>query len=335
LLSPSTHRARPAGYLRRIQAHRLMAASVAMATAVALLSSAESSVATRSSSRMAGKSLVDSVSTGNAALSKHRIILGAVGNRGGLANRIHHRLAHHTYRDFSQAVPGGRMVTAGSTLTWRRVANMSPGSQIHQDVVRWAHVLGRRAGPTLFAFSHEPEISSKIVKGNAVDFKRAFRKVVTVMRTHGARSVRFTWQMTGWSFRVNPSSRMRAQKWYPGDRWVNVVGPDEYNWFTCGEGVGNWVSLGAMARPALHFAMRHHKLLAIPEFASLRNPRRANWVRSAHEFLARNRNHVMAAFYFQHAPTNPANRDCSWKLNRLTEYRALRTMARHNTVFRS
>ena len=101
------------------------------------------------------------------------------------------------------------------------------------------------------------------------------------MRAHGATNLRYTWQMTGWSFRTSRSDRIAAWRWYPGDRYVKVVGPDEYNWFTCGEGQGNWVSLGKLARPALRFAAVHHKKLAIPEFASYKSgDRRARWVRS-------------------------------------------------------
>jgi hypothetical protein len=264
-----------------------------------------------------------------------RVILGAVGSVGGLARDIHHRLARHYYRVFSQDVPrGGRMITANSSTRWAAVARMRPGSRIYADVARWGRTLARRNRMTLFAYSHEPEITSKRYLGTPLQFKRAFRKVVQVMRAHGATNVRYTWQMTGWSFRVNPASRMRAGRWYPGDRWVDVVGPDEYNWFTCGEGARRWVSLGEMARPALRFAAAHHKKLAIPEFASVRNARRARWVRSGHAFLANNRARVVAAFYFQHPPTNPANRDCRWKLTRQTEFRAFGRMAHREVVFR-
>ena len=265
-----------------------------------------------------------------------RVILGAVGAIGPLARDIRHRLAHHYYRDFREDVPrGGRMITVNSSTRWAAVARMRPGTRLYADVARWGRVLSHRHKTTLFAYSHEPEVGSKRHLGNATSFKRAFRKVVQVMRAHGATNLRYTWQMTGWSFRTSRSDRIAAWRWYPGDRYVNVVGPDEYNWFTCGEGQGNWVSLGKLARPALRFAAVHHKKLAIPEFASYKSgDRRARWVRSAHAFIRNHRDRVIAVFYFQQHPTNRANRDCRWKLNRASEFRAYGRMARHDRLFR-
>jgi hypothetical protein len=270
-------------------------------------------------------------STGPAGTSQ--ILLGADGDAESLSTEISQPLARHLYRDFSQDVPVADMLTAGASgLTWSQVAAMQPGSSIYQDVVRWANVLKTRPGHPLFSFSHEPEQSSRTGLGDADDFKRAFRKVVTVMRDNGATNVRYTWHMTGWSFRADPTSREAAWKWYPGDAYVDVVGPDEYNWYTCGEGLGRWLSLGELVAPALAFARDHGKTLALPEFASYTDSRRATWIQDAHNYLASNRDTIVAAFYFQYHPTNPANQDCVWALNRESEYDAFGAMAQ-STAF--
>jgi beta-mannanase len=221
------------------------------------------------------------------------------------------------------------MLTVGSGgYTWRQVANMQPGTQLYNNVVRWANTLRDRGGSPLLSYSHEPEQSSRSGLGGAEDFKDAFRKVVSVMRAHGATNVRYTWHMTGWSFRASPSSSSYAAKWYPGDAYVDIVGPDEYNWFTCGEGMGKWLQLGELVQPAIDFAKAHGKKLAIPEFASYIDGRRTDWIQQAHQFLEANRGTVVAAFYFQYHPTNKANSDCVWALQRDSEYNAFETMVR-------
>ncbi|MEP6666051.1 MAG: glycosyl hydrolase [Nocardioidaceae bacterium] len=257
-----------------------------------------------------------------------QILIGALGDAAGLSSEISHPLAEHRYADFGQEVPDNEMVTASSSMTWSQVAAMQPGSQLYQDVVRWATVLKNRPGTPLFSYSHEPEQGSRMGLGDAGDFVRAFRKVVTVMRAHGATNVLYTWQMTGWAFKASPNSREAAAHWYPGDAYVDVVGPDEYNWSTCGEGSGEWISLGDLVSPALTFAADHGTRLALPEFASFTDGRRAAWIRSAQDYLESNKGRIVAAFYFNRGPTNPANMDCKWALNQDREYNAFGQMVR-------
>jgi beta-mannanase len=252
-----------------------------------------------------------------------------------MESRIGHTLARHVYADFGSGVGDYEFYTVGSGgYTWRQVANMQPGSSLYNNVVRWAQALRDKGGRPYFAYSHEPTQSSRTGLGGAEDFKDAFRKVVSVMRSHGATNVQYTWQMVGWSFAANPDDRIAAAKWYPGDAAVDVVGPDEYNWYTCGEGRGKWVQLGDLVNPALAFARNHGKKLALPEFASYTDARRDDWLRSAHSYFEANSDTVTAVFYFHRAPTNKANMDCVWGLQTQSEFDAYAAMAR-DTAFRT
>ncbi|MEP6666050.1 MAG: glycosyl hydrolase [Nocardioidaceae bacterium] len=262
------------------------------------------------------------------------VYLGADGNIGALARNISHPLAKHKYTQFSSQVPRGRMITVGAPGVWSQVANMQRGSALYADVVRWAHGLKSRHQKTMLAFQHEPETAGNISKGSAESFKRAFRRVVTVFRAQGVKNVLFTWQMTAWSFRTSPTDRIYAGKWYPGNKYVNVVGADAYNWNTCGEGRGRQVPLRVLAQPVAAFARAHHKKAALPEFASNSNVRRASWIRHAHSYLARHDHRWIAAFYFQRGPTNKANSDCRWALTRSKEFTAYGNMARDTAHFR-
>ncbi len=264
-----------------------------------------------------------------------KVLIGSLGDAEKLSDEVNKSLPEHRYADFNGAPPDKAMITASSSLSWRQVAAMQPGSDIYQDVVRWATVLKERGGTPLFSYSHEPEQDSRRGLGGPADFVQAFRKVVTVMRAHGATNVLYTWQMTGYAFKAPEGSRQHAPDWYPGDAWVDVVGPDEYNWYTCGEGAGRWVSLGELVQPALDFAAEHNKKVALPEFASYTDFKRASWIDEAHQFLESNSDRIIAAFYFNRGPTNPENMDCVWELTKDAEYDAFGRMVHDSEDFRS
>jgi hypothetical protein len=263
------------------------------------------------------------------------ILLGAVGDVGALSKSIGAPLATHAYGYFNQSVPQGRMISVKASGTWAQTAAASPGSPLYNDIVRWANTIKARPGRTMLAFNHEPEASGNTSRGTSQDFIRAWRRVVDIFRKQGVTNVDFTLQMTDWSYRTSVTDPRHVSKWYPGDAYVDVVGADAYNWYTCGHGKGRWVELKTLTDPVISFARTHRKKASLPEFASFTNSRRADWVRNAHQYLAANRDIVVAAFYFQHPPTNGANSDCVWKLNTSAEYKAYGDMARNTSVFRS
>jgi Glycosyl hydrolase family 26 len=256
------------------------------------------------------------------------IYLGAVGEVDQLARQTGSPLAVHAYARFHQPVPTGRMITVKADATWRQVAAAAPGSALHSDIVRWARTIRSRPGPVFVAYHHEPEASGNTRYGGPADFIAAYRRVVSLFRQQGVTNVRFTWQMTDWSFRVSSRDPRHAARWYPGDGYVDVVGADAFNWFDCGEGQGRWMPLAALVDPALDFARAHGKQASLPEFGADPHPLRAQWLADAHDYFVANRDVVWAAFYFNRGPTNPANSDCAWTLNRAAEHAAYGDMAR-------
>jgi hypothetical protein len=260
--------------------------------------------------------------------------LGAVGEVATLSNNINAPLGVHAYGHFQSNVPTGRMISVKAEGSWDKVAAAAPGSQLYNDIVRWANTIKGRSGRVMLAYNHEPEASGNVYRGTPGDFIAAWRRVVTIFRNQGVQNVDFTLQMTAWAFRTSPSDRRYAGKWYPGDSYVDIVGADAYNWYTCGHGNGRWMELKELVDPVLAFARAHGKPAALPEFASHTNTRRAQWIRNAHAYLVANRSIIAAAFYFQQSPTNSANSDCRWKLTTAGEYDAYHGMARDSTYFR-
>jgi hypothetical protein len=270
-----------------------------------------------------------SVPTGNPGSgSRAGIYWGVVGDPAGAMQRSQQTLANHTYADFSGSVPADRMVTVrANNATWPQVAAAQPGSALYGNIARWADTIKQRGRETLVAYHHEPELPQNERFGDAAQYAKAFQRVVSIFRARGATNVLFVWQMTDWAFRTSTSDRQYAAKWYPGDAVVDAVGADAYNWYTCGHGRGRWMQLEALFGPAVAFAKAHGKQATLPEFGSVSDARRADWIRTAGAYLAANDQTVLAAFYFNHKPTHVENAECTWPLVTAPEFDALGALA--------
>lgn len=280
-------------------------------------------------------SLVTGALPANSAISGSGgdVYVGGMGDVATLERVAGKTVSHHLYASFSSSVPSARMITVSTPGRWSAVASVQPGSALYSDIVRWADQLKSRGGIVMLAYQHEPEVTKNLSRGTNEDFKNAFRKIVTIMRSRGATNVRFTWQMTAWSFRASSSARDFAAKWYPGNEFVDVVGADAYNWYVCGHGQGKWQEFSTLAEPVLAFATAHGKQAAFPEYASHRDPRRATWLHNAHMYLKAHSNVIAAAYYFNRPPTNLVNNDCRWPLGTTQEYTEFKSLA--NDAFAS
>jgi len=266
---------------------------------------------------------------------KSGIVLGVVGDVAQARKRTGQNLAIHHYGYFEEArVEDGAMLTVRfKSRSWASTASLQAGSTGHQQIVRYADQIKARGDKIFVAFHAEPEASAASQFGTPAEFKAAYRKVVSIFRARGATNAMFTWQMTAWAFRAGSDAHQYAPRWYPGDAYVDVVGADPYNWYTCGHGLGRWNPLKQLVDPVLAFARQHGKQVALPEFASMRHSKRPGWIREAGSYLAANDDVVAAAFYFQHLPTNSANSDCTWPLSTDADWSALRDVA-SRAVFR-
>jgi Glycosyl hydrolase family 26 len=244
-------------------------------------------------------------------------------------------LADHAYAFFTSKVPQAHMITVSAANTkWRDVAAAGPGSALYAQIVNWAQTIKARGGTVMVAYNHEPEGHDRLLLGSATDFIAAYRHVESIFDQQGATNVMWTWQMTAYAFRTSPASDQYADRWYPGDQWVDNVGADAYNWYTCGANAsGQYVEMKALGDPVLAFARAHGKLASFPEFASHANPNRTQWLDNAHAYFVQNQDILTAAFYFNRPPTVAANADCQWGLTSSSEYGGLRRMAQDTAHF--
>lgn len=183
----------------------------------------------------------------------------------------------------------------GSTdIPWRSIADAPVGSQLHSEIVGWANKIKNYGSHVFFTFNHEPEAKASDGMGDAPDFIAAWRRIVKVFRNKGVTNAEFIWTMTDYAFTLGPEDpRGRyAPRWYPGDKWVDGIAADVYNWFTCRQrtsGISNpWWPMAHVARGVRDFAALHPtEKLFLAEWASFyknnspTDTSKADWIAEA------------------------------------------------------
>jgi hypothetical protein len=176
---------------------------------------------------------------------------------------------------------------AKTPLQWGDIAAAQPGSALYAQMVSWADRVRDFGAPTYVTMNHEPETVKNGSEGTAPQYIAAWQNWVSVFRAEGATNVKFLWISTANAFRVATTDRRYGPKWYPGDAWVDAIGTDAYNYFTCRPGINTpWRTLQWLIEGARQFLLQHPgKEGWIPEFGSVADPanaaRRAGWITEA------------------------------------------------------
>jgi hypothetical protein len=192
---------------------------------------------------------------------------------------------------------------AGRTplLAWdgrRDLARISAG--------RFDSLLRRRAGdcrdfgaPVYLRWAAEFNGPWNPCFGKPGEFVAAWRHVVRVFRSADATNVRFVWC---------PFAAESWRKYYPGDRFVDWVGMDGYNWGTA-RSWSRWQSFGEIFGP-LYADYAGRKPLMICEVACAeRGGDKAAWIKNMGRELAGRFSKVRAVAWFH------ANKETDWRVN--------------------
>ena len=125
-------------------------------------------------------------------------------------------------------------------------------------------------------------------------FKRAWRRVVRTFDERGARNAVWVWCPTAWGFAAG-----KAQRFYPGDRWVDWVCADGYNWAGVRSGERSH-DVNDIFKAAHRFSRRHGKPMMVGEWGAVeRAPgAKARWFRRARHQFKRDLRHIAALVYF-------------------------------------
>lgn len=239
----------------------------------------------------------------------------------------------HRYHDFSNAGSNGafpdayeqqqmregrlmffawesRNFSTGTTLTWADVYSGRYDATIDAVAGRI-----RAAGvPVFMGFDHEPEDDP--AKGSDVDFVRAWRYVYERFAKAGADNAVWVWTMMGWSGHYS-----RYAGLYPGDRYVDWVAYDPYNFHVC-TGSTVWKSpsttVGGFYRWLDEHGIGASKPRMLAEFGTNFNSAdpgaKQRWFQ---EFPAALKAHpkVKAAIYFNSPGVTSSSATCNMTMN--------------------
>jgi hypothetical protein len=190
---------------------------------------------------------------------------------------------------------------SGSVVRWSDIANGSQDAYLTSMAQGFAFF----NRPTYFIFDGEPEskldsATSDGARGSPADYVAAFRHIVDVFRSHGADNVAFVFDTTGYAFEEESGQTADAKALYPGDRYVDWIAADPYNFFK----QGAWRSLSFETRAWYRWARAEHpsKPLALAEWGSKEDPqdaqRKGEWLHEALRDLQRDYRQIKAVVYF-------------------------------------
>jgi membrane-bound metal-dependent hydrolase YbcI (DUF457 family) len=160
----------------------------------------------------------------------------------------------------------------GQRFPLRAIASGSYDSYIRRSAVAaaaWGH-------PILLRFAHEMNGTwYPWGEGHpAGAYKRAWRHVVKVFRASGADNVRWVWCPY-----VSNEGHLSFERYFPGDRWVDWVGLDGFNWGAD----RTWQSFGAIFANSYRALSRmSSRPIMIPETGSTEEGgNKARWISMA------------------------------------------------------
>ncbi|MER7169179.1 glycoside hydrolase [Micromonospora sp. NPDC000207] len=203
-----------------------------------------------------------------------------------------------------------RIFSSGTVLTWADVYSGRHDGTIDAVAGRIRAV----GSPVFMGFDHEPE--DEPAKGSDADFVRAWRYVHDRFEAAGANNAVWVWVMMGWSGHYD-----RYAGLYPGDRYVDWVGYDPYNFHVC-NGSTVWKSphdtVGGFYRWLDEHRLGVGKPRMLAEFGTNLHPGDPNAKRRwFEEFPAALKAHpkIKAAIYFNSAGMTRKAGDCDMTMN--------------------
>jgi hypothetical protein len=166
--------------------------------------------------------------------------------------------------------------SSGTWYPWRMVASGALDRSVIEPEARRLRAFGH----TVFlTFAAEPD---HVVprEGSPAQFVAAWRHVHGVFARLGVRNVVWVWTTEGYLPHAGTIAAL-----YPGNSYVDWVGYDPYNYFTCHG--APWLSFSATVLPFYKWLISHNfgdKPIMLAEFSSAPDPRdparAASWYRS-------------------------------------------------------
>jgi hypothetical protein len=158
-----------------------------------------------------------------------------------------------------------------ATVSWADIASGKYDSTIDAR----AAGLKAYASPLIFSFQHEPE-----GQADPADFVAAFRHIHDRFVADGVTNVSYVVILLGSTYRAGD-----ADQWYPGNAYVDLVGADGYNFYSCPGHSNAWMTFSGLFTALYNYGVAKGKPTLIAEFASMEDPAvpgaKAQWITDA------------------------------------------------------
>ncbi len=172
----------------------------------------------------------------------------------------------------------------GTVIKWADIAAAQPGSALYNEVVAWVRKFKAFGAAVTVTFNAEFEETGNYGAGETdVQYRAAFNRVGAIIDAEGASNVKLAWVPSAWSF--YETGAKQASRWYPGDKYVDVIGADGFNWSNCRRSTETWRSFTTIFSGLRDFGAAHPKKpLLIGEVGSVEDPavvaRKADWIKN-------------------------------------------------------
>jgi Glycosyl hydrolase family 26 len=115
--------------------------------------------------------------------------------------------------------------STGGHVMW---ADIAAGVYDSSVILPEAARLKAWAQPVFMDFDHEMEGQDRLKDGSPAEYIAAYQHIHDVFDSQGVTNVIWVWTSTGWLANVD-----RIAATYPGDAYVDWIGYDPYNFYTC------------------------------------------------------------------------------------------------------
>ena len=212
----------------------------------------------------------------------------------------------HTFHPFTQPFPTklDRWAASGDRtllLSWNGTSAEAILDGTHDELIRTRARALRDLGVALYLrFWWEMNAQEKAVWADPDTFVAAWRHVRRLFSEEGANRVAWVWCPTAEAFAASPDGAgPEADRWWPGDGWVDWVCADGYNFAPVVRGAA-YRSFAQVFDPFHRWGRRTKKPLMIAEVGALeRRPgEKADWLRDLATTMAGPYADVAALVYF-------------------------------------
>ncbi|HEV7862867.1 MAG TPA: glycosyl hydrolase [Acidimicrobiia bacterium] len=207
----------------------------------------------------------------------------------------------HTYTAWTSTFPGWRETwdTANGRVpfvSWAPASTAAVNSGRYDSMIRQRAVDVKAAGfPILLEWFWEMDgARNKHIAGSPASFISAWKRIHGIFDRAGVTNVSWVWCPNAWGFFTG-----EAQKFYPGDAYVDWICANGYNWSPGRKG-DEWRSFEYAFQPFYDWASQRGKPLMVGEFGVMeRKPgEKAQWLKDAGTALKTKFPDIKAVVYF-------------------------------------